>query len=172
MTICSHGIEKSFDKFTTNQHEQTAHQSAYLMVCIYCGCDTAVFNSRARRKNPSVWRRRRCNACVAQFTTIELPDYSSVLVVEGASGKLYPFSRDKLYLSIHRSVSHRQDAVVVATELTSTIISRLLSTRQAKDGLITMKSIAEAAHTTLGRFDGPAANTYFAYHQKHLQKMV
>lgn len=140
------------------------------MQCIYCGSNTNVFNSRDRRKNPSVWRRRRCSSCGAQFTTIETPDYELALSVEGTSGKLYPFSRDKLYLSVHRSLSHRDDAVSAASDLTSTIIGRLLSTRQAVDSLITMKSIAETAHTVLSRFDQPSANTYFAYHQKHLKK--
>lgn len=87
------------------------------MVCIYCGKQTEVYNSRARTLNPSVWRRRQCIACDAKYTTIELPDYASALVVEGARGKLYPFSRDKLFLSLHKALEYRQDAIFVATEL-------------------------------------------------------
>lgn len=139
------------------------------MVCIYCSRNTEVYNSRAKSRNPSVWRRRKCTACVAQFTTIELPDYTTALLVEGRSGKLYPFLRDKLFLSVHRSLGHRQDAAVSATELTSTIIGRLLRTRKAENGVITMKAIAESAFLTLRRFDKPAANTYFAYHQTLLK---
>lgn len=139
------------------------------MFCIYCGHTTRIYNSRTNRKNPSVWRRRRCDTCVAQFTTLELPDYPSVLAVRGTSGKLYPFLRDKLFMSIHKSLAYRTDSIPAASELTATIIGRLLRTRQAQDGLITMKSITEAAYLTLGRFDQPAADTYFAYHQRLLK---
>lgn len=140
------------------------------MKCIYCTTDTNVYNSRVKIKNPSVWRRRRCQACVAQFTTLELPDYTTALTVEGTGGKLYPLSRDKLYLSVHRSLAHRSDAIQAATELTATILGRLLRTKQAVNGMITMRSIADAAHLTLKRYDPLAAHSYRAYHQKLLKK--
>lgn len=139
------------------------------MVCIYCGQDTEVYNSRVKTRNPSVWRRRRCQACVAQFTTLELPDYRASLVVEGVGGKLYPFSRDKLFLSLFKALEYRRDALNSATELTSTVIGRLLRTKKTSDGLIRMSAIAETAHTVLKRFDPPAAHTYKAYHQSSLR---
>ncbi len=139
------------------------------MNCIYCDCGTEVTNSRAKARNPSVWRRRRCNTCVAQFSTLERPDYATALVVEGIRGKLYPFSRDKLFLSLYKSLGHRQDALNSATELTDTIIGRLLRQRQAPDGLLQMAAIAHAAHITLKRYDPLAAHTYKAYHQAALK---
>ena len=140
------------------------------MVCIYCGHETEVYNSREKTRNPSVWRRRRCVACVAQFTTHELPDYSSALVVIGTTGKLYPFSRDKLFLSLYKALEYRQDALRVATELTATVIGKLLRNKKAPDGALSMSAIAEVAHLTLKRFDAPAAHTYKAFHSSALRK--
>lgn len=139
------------------------------MVCIYCGKQTEVYNSRARTLNPSVWRRRQCIACDAKYTTIELPDYASALVVEGARGKLYPFSRDKLFLSLHKALEYRQDAIFVATELTETVIGKLLRSQKAPDGLLTMPEIAWAAYGALKRFDAPSAHTYRAFHESSLK---
>ncbi len=140
------------------------------MNCIYCGNDTETYNSRARARNPSVWRRRRCKTCVAQFTTLELPDYSTALAVEGVRGKIYPFSRDKLFMSLHRALGHRQDALASATGLTETVIGSLLRRKKAHPaGLLTMREIALAAHLALKRYDTLAAHTYKAYHQTALR---
>ena len=134
------------------------------MVCIYCGHETEVYNSRERARNPSVWRRRRCNTCVAQFTTIELPDYKSALVVKGLGGKIQPFSRDKLFLSLHKSLGHRKDALQSATELTDTVIGSILRKKQASDGLLHIKVLAGEAYRVLKRYDPLAAHAYKAYH--------
>ena len=139
------------------------------MVCIYCGRNTDIYNTRPKSRNPSVWRRRRCPACVAQFTTLELPDYRGALVVEGVRGKLYPFSRDKLFLSLYKALEYRHDAVDTATDLTETVIGRLLRTKKAPDGLLMMRDIAGAAYLTLKRFDPPAAHTYEAFHASALK---
>jgi transcriptional regulator NrdR family protein len=142
------------------------------MVCIYCGSETKVTNSRERARNPSIWRRRTCIACVAQFTTNELPDYSAALIVENQANKhLQPFSRDKLFLSFYKSLGHRPDALLSATELTSTIIGRLLrpvsktgSRKQAKDGVISVGIISKTSYEVLKRYDPLAATAYRAYH--------
>jgi transcriptional regulator NrdR family protein len=139
------------------------------MICIYCGHETEVYNSRRMRRNPSVWRRRRCIACVAQFSTEELPDYDVSLVVKGLDGKLYPFSRDKLFLSLHNSLGHRKDALESATQLTATVIGKLLRSKKAPDGVLAIQHLAQAGYLTLKRFDPLAANTYKAYHQAALK---
>lgn len=140
------------------------------MVCIYCGHQTDVYNSRPKAKNPAVWRRRRCQVCVAQFTTTELPDYSTAILVR-ASDRIHlePFSRDMLLVSILKSVDYRNDALQCATELTATIIGRLLGTKKAMDGVLSTKDIAEVAQQTLKRFDPPAGSAYKAFHQKALR---
>jgi transcriptional regulator NrdR family protein len=138
------------------------------MVCIYCGHDSHVTNTRLRSRTPSVWRRRQCDACVAQFSTLELPDYSVSIAIINLQGKLEPFSRDKLYLSLHKSLSHRQDAVVSATALTETIIGRLLKANRLQDGALQVGTLISTAYTVLKRYDPPSANTYKAYHQDSL----
>ncbi len=139
------------------------------MVCIYCGNKTEVYNTRERKRSPSVWRRRRCVSCVAQFSTSEIPDYESNLVVEGLRGKLYPFSRDKLFLSLYKALGHRRDALHSATELTETTINILLKNPPSPNGLLEIEYIAKHAYQTLGRYDPLAAATYKAYHQTALK---
>lgn len=142
------------------------------MVCIYCGNETEVYNSRDRKRNPSVWRRRRCRACVAQFSTNELPDYTTSLVISGQDKTLYPFNRDKLFLSLYKSLGHRKDALASATELTQTVIGKLLRDCTAKDGVISIRELAIQTYRTLKRYDPLAANTYKAYHQVTLRQIT
>jgi transcriptional regulator NrdR family protein len=138
------------------------------MVCIYCAYETDVTNSRERARNPSVWRRRSCKACVAQFSTIELPDYQKALVVRGSGKKLHPFSRDKLFLSLYKSLGHRSDARDSATELTETLIGRVLRSKRDEPSMIERTQLAQITFTTLKRYDALSAHTYKAYHQTSL----
>ena len=140
------------------------------MVCLYCQHETEVTNSRAKARTPSVWRRRACKQCVAQFTTTELPDYSKAMLVTRIDAKkLLPFSRDKLFLSLFQSLGHRKDALNSATALTSTVIGRLINRKYVINGALDTKSITEVAHEVLKRFDPLAASTYKAYHQTALK---
>jgi len=140
------------------------------MVCIYCGSETEVTNSRAKARTPSVWRRRSCKECVAQFTTTELPDYEKSLLVAGLNNKkFYPFSRDKLFLSLYKSLGHRQDALNSSSALTSTVIGVLLNKKYVVNGAISTQSVAKVAHEALKRFDPLAATSYKAYHQAALK---
>lgn len=139
------------------------------MICIYCGHETEVYNSRPKARQPLVWRRRRCLYCVAQFTTHELPEYATALVVE--RGKvLVPFERDKLLLSIYRACGHREDSQAAATELTNTVLGQIARKKLAPHGTLPVQKLAMLIHVTIKRFDPLAANTYKAYHQKSLDK--
>lgn len=140
------------------------------MVCIYCGQDTKVTNSRPRRRNPSVWRRRECNACVAQFSTIEQPDYATTLAVADADKGVYPFVRDRLFLSLYRALGHRTDALHAATELTKTVLGKLYRSRTQDQGMLTAGLIARTSYETLRRYDPLAAGSYKAYHHAALQQ--
>ncbi len=141
------------------------------MVCIYCGSETEVTNSRLRARNPSVWRRRACKVCVAQFTTLELPDYATALVVQTREKKKFsPFNRDKLFLSIYQSLGHRPDALSSATALTETVIGRLLTKKQAKEGVVHLLDLVVFTYEALKRFDKAAAASYKAYHQAALSR--
>lgn len=140
------------------------------MVCIYCHSETEVTNSRSKARNPSVWRRRACKSCDAQFTTLELPSYDSALTVQGQDKKhLYPFSRDKLLLSLHQALGHRKTALDDATALTGTVIGRLFQRKLFKKGVLGVNDLSVVAHEVLKRFDPLAAATYKAYHQKALR---
>lgn len=142
------------------------------MVCIYCQGETEVTNSRAKARNPSVWRRRACLRCAAQYTTLELPGYDTALTVQGQDKKhLYPFSRDKLFLSLHKSLGHRKEALDDATALTSTVISRVFLRELLKEGVLETKDLSRTAYEVLKRFDPLAATTYKAYHQASLKNL-
>lgn len=132
------------------------------MVCIYCDSDTKVTNSRLQRRHNSVWRRRECQGCHNTTTTIEKTELGASLMVKVRSGKLEPFSRDKLFISIYESCKHRTNPISDASALTQTIISDALS-RQA-DGVIDREEIVLTAVSVLQRFDPSAATIYQAYH--------
>ena len=133
------------------------------MVCVHCGHDTKVTNSRLQRRTNQVWRRRRCLSCGATFTTLEAADFGAVWLVEGLGGHLVPFSRDKLFLSLYDSCRHRPEAVDDATALSETVINKLVS--QVKDASLTRRAIVTIAQTTLSRFDNLAGRHYQAFHK-------
>ncbi len=89
--------------------------------------------------------------------------------MQAPSGALKPFLRDKLFLSIHRALSHRDDALTSATELTNTAIGKAF--RQKSDGAVLPATlIAKVTLESLRRFDPLAGHTYKAYHQRTLGK--
>lgn len=134
------------------------------MVCIHCGSETQVINSRPQKRSNQVWRRRQCIKCGAVFTTAEVTLYEAAWAVRGKSGKLNPFSRDKLLLSLHKSCSHRKAAVKDAAGLTDTII-RKLSGQHVADGTVNARDITQVAQVTLNRFDKTASVHYAAFHK-------
>jgi len=140
------------------------------MVCVFCQSETDVANSRSKARTPSVWRRRVCQECASQFTTLELPDYVRTLKIKSAENKkAASFSRDQLFLSLHQALSHRPDAVAAATALTYTVIGRVLRLKHL-DGIYAPQEIATVTYEALKRFDPLAAHSYKAYHQQSLKR--
>jgi transcriptional repressor NrdR len=133
------------------------------MVCTYCGGDTQVTNSRHQKRLNQVWRRRHCLNCGATFSTHEVAVYEGSWRVLTEKGSLTPFHRDKLFLSLHKSLEHRKRSVEDATGITNTVISLLLS--QADKGVLEPTSIALTAHEVLKNFDNAAATHYAAFHK-------
>ena len=133
------------------------------MVCIYCGGNTRVTNSRPQRRLHQTWRRRACLACGAVFTTNEAVDLATSLVVRHKDNMIAPFSRDQLFVSILRSVGHREDPVKDAGGLAATITAKLLHSTQT--AAIKPSDIAKVAIQTLKHFDNAAAVQYAAYHK-------
>lgn len=132
------------------------------MVCVYCGGETKVVNSRPQRRNNQVWRRRRCSTCGAQFTTQEAAQLELAWQV-GHEGHIQPFSRDKLLLSLFRSCEHRKAALSDAEALTETVIKKLHV--YVRNGLLDSKDVARVAQVALNRFDKTASMHYAAYHR-------
>lgn len=135
------------------------------MVCLYCSAKTTVSNSRLQKRLNQVWRRRHCTKCGAVFSTLEAADLSSSLVVIQKGGSLAPYRRDELFLSLHRSLGHRRDAVDAANAITATVTAELLAS--AQNASTTPKTIITIAYQTLSHFDMAAATHYKAYHQTH-----
>lgn len=133
------------------------------MVCIYCGNTTKVTNSRPQKRLHQTWRRRACLQCGAVFTTIESAELGTSLVVKLPDGRVRPFSRDKLLISISRSVGHRQAPAEDAGALTATITAQLLS--QTNTAAISPTDIVRITLEILRRFDNAAAVQYGAYHK-------
>lgn len=134
------------------------------MVCLYCGNSTKVTNSRPQKRSNRVWRRRECLECQATITTLEKVDFETALSLERA-GKLYPFSRDTLFLSIYESLRHRPSAITDASQLTDTIITYLFP--KVTHGSISRAEVVDMAKSVLTRFDTAAASHYAAFHKKN-----
>ena len=109
------------------------------------------------------WRRHQCTQCNAIFTTIEAVDLTTSLTVR-RKGHLEPFSRDKLFLSIHNALGHRENATQDSGDVTATIITKLRT--QAKGSLLETTNIIQITHEILTRFDKAAAVQYGAYHKQ------
>jgi transcriptional repressor NrdR len=140
----------------------TAFCQYVVMVCIYCGGETKVTNSRSRQKGLQTWRRRQCQSCQAVFTTIEGAQEEHSLVVKRANA-YEPFLRDKLLVSVYESLKHRKTALTDASALTDTIITTLMP--KFASGQIDNQTITAVAKGVLSRFDDAAAVHYQAYHQ-------
>lgn len=133
------------------------------MVCIFCNQKTAVINSRPQKRSNQTWRRRQCLACRTIFTTEESVDLSgSIRVQSGPSEPLEAFCRDRLFLSVYRSVSHRKTALEDARGLTDTIIRQVLV--HISTAIVPKKLISTTTAQCLKRFDRAAATHYTAHH--------
>lgn len=97
--------------------------------------------------------------CDTVFSTSEAADYSKSLLVHNKS--LVAFDRDRLFLSLHKSLAHRPSAISDASALTNTIISRLKPTA----GAIDRAQIIQVTVVALSRFDNLAAQHYAATHR-------
>lgn len=129
------------------------------MVCIYCRGDTQVINSRHQKRHNQVWRRRECKECGALFTTHEAIELAGAVLVE--KGSLYPFSPDILFVDLLKALKGRNDSYAAARQLSWTIISQLIKSRQQ---VYSSKAISEQAAKVLKRFDRQAWLRYIAEH--------
>ena len=133
------------------------------MVCIYCSGKTQVTNSRPQKRLNRTWRRRECQNCHAVFTSVEAADLSGSIVVRHPQSPVQPFNRDKLFVSLYRSLGHRRTAVGDAGALCDTVVAKLL--HGEAQASISPSDIVVTAYETLKRFDEAAAVQYQAYHR-------
>lgn len=120
------------------------------MVCLYCGSETKVGNSRHQKRNNQVWRRRTCLRCKAVFTTHEAIDLSSTLLVSHG-GSTKPFLIDMLFTEILLAMQDRKNAYLDAREATNTIIRHLLNLPGKP--LLSTAQISLAASEVLKKLD-------------------
>jgi hypothetical protein len=83
--------------------------------------------------------------------------------VRGTSGRVEPFSRLKLCLSLLKSCEHRGTALGDAEALTATVIAKLPPS--VHDGTVDVRDIVRAAQVALNRFDTAASVHYQAFHK-------
>jgi transcriptional regulator NrdR family protein len=93
---------------------------------------------------------------------MESAELSTSLVIKHEDGHIEPFSRDKLFVSIHDAVGHRQSPAEDAGALTATISTHLL--KRAESAAIRPADVISVALQVLQRFDNAAAVQYGAYH--------
>lgn len=131
------------------------------MVCVYCGSDTEVTNSRIQKRSNQVWRRRQCKACRAIFTTHEAIDLSTTLLV-ASGGSATPFLPDKLYTELLLALQDHKAPYVAAREVTTTIINALV--KLPDKPLYQTQQISQETAKVLKRFDRRAYLRYVAEH--------
>ena len=131
------------------------------MICLNCfHAKTRVANSRPHKKQPTVWRRRKCPACRATFTAYERPSLEDQLVISPSS-QPQPFNIGKLTISIAKSFQHdKQTADYSSFFLAQTVETKLIL-RQKE---ISTDDILAITHETLKNFDAVAALQYAAQH--------
>ena len=96
------------------------------------------------------------------MTTQETADYSQIWLVESNAG-LHPFSRDKLFLSIYRSLQHRPKSQQDASAITQTVVNKLMNHKTTAP--ISARTIINTTQVALNRFDAAASVHYQAFHR-------
>lgn len=131
------------------------------MVCPYCQSGTDVINSRPQKRNNQIWRRRHCQGCDAIFTTHEQISLTSTFLVKTGEA-VRPFSPDKLFSDILKTLGEREDAYEAARELSATITLKV--TKNARESLILPQMISSETAGVLKRFNKQAYLRYLAEH--------
>ncbi len=130
------------------------------MFCINCfHAHTTVTNSRPHKKTPSVWRRRTCEKCHTNFTTVERPSLTENKKIWVENGTSETFNIGKLLLSIAGAFSHDSKKAQYDAIWLAQTVEDILSTQYKT---ITVDDISVVTHQTLKNFDELAAIQYAA----------
>lgn len=136
------------------------------MVCVYCGSDTEVVNSRPKKLDNAVWRRRLCVKCSAVLTTFEKYDLRTAFMVKKRSGALQSFQRDKLLISIARSIDHKNNSSQAASSLAENVLRNLLKNKPV-DKIITSSDISNVTSLALKRYDPSSSIKYLSFQRPY-----
>lgn len=131
------------------------------MVCLYCGGKLSVTNSRIQKRSNQVWRRRRCQQCLAVFTTHEALDAGKALRVRHGNS-VEPFVPDRLFTEVLLALQDRKDPYVDAREITATVMGQLLKSEQSP--VFEPPQISQYTAKILKRFD---KRCYLRYQAEH-----
>jgi transcriptional regulator NrdR family protein len=101
--------------------------------------------------------------CDIVFSTEESIDYTKSIRVQASDDRhLATFERDRLLLSLYKSLGHRPSALSDAGGLCATIVAKLMAT--VHNGVISRSAIVQTSIVALNRFDKLAAQHYQAMH--------
>jgi len=134
------------------------------MICLNCFHEntTKVTNSRTKKKQPVVWRRRQCTHCGKTFTTYEKPTLADNVTVLRENGNKSAFNLGILIISIAKSFNHAPaEGEKQALWLAETVQDALLGLKRPS---LRPQDILTATHAVLGHFDELAAFQYAAQH--------
>lgn len=137
------------------------------MDCIYCGKETKVVNSRPKKADKQVWRRRQCMSCHATVTSTESYLLEDALRIQKKNGSYEPFHRDKLFLSILKATDHLPKTTELAGNLTATVLRHIIK-QTPLDVVIPSRAVAKEVSQVLRRYDAAAAVRYLSF-QTNLQ---
>ena len=97
------------------------------MRCPYCGsCEDKVVDSRDSREGRAIRRRRECLKCEKRYTTYEMVEEVSLMVVK-KDGRREPFDRQKILTGISRACQKRP----ISLEQMELIVDEIEKTLQA-----------------------------------------
>lgn len=133
------------------------------MFCINCfHKNTAVVNSRPHKKQPLIWRRRKCSKCGTIFTTHERPSLADNKAIQLENGETDTFSLGRLTLSIAAAFPHAQKEARYNALWLAQSVEDVLSVEYP---VVTLQDIEAVTHNVLKRYDELAALQYAAKHQ-------
>jgi transcriptional repressor NrdR len=132
------------------------------MFCINCfNNSTKVLNSRPHKKQPSVWRRRKCQNCGTLFTTYERPSLADNKKITLSDNKTETFNLGKLIQSIAKAFAHSPHHAQYSSLWLAMSVEDILSTQRE---VITTEDITATTHDVLKHYDPLAAMQYAAQH--------
>lgn len=125
------------------------------MRCPFCQArDSRVTDSRST--DDGIRRRRECTVCGERFSTMEMPQHSTVQVVK-KDGRREEFSREKLMGGLRRACTKRPVSVAELEAVVADIESRIMADSRAEVpssvvGELAMEHLRDLDHIAYIRF--------------------